>query len=222
MQEAVIIAQETAAQTYDLRREIRQRTGHSGLVPAHPGMGTFECKDGYVNIFMFTGQWLELLEWMESEGMAGDLKEKRQDVIEKLNDYLAIFGLVMDPKAYERFLKEEYPPFDKHLRAFLKSHTKEELYNGAQQRRLQLSMVSTIEDLHKNPQLKALGYFVDVEHEELGDILTYPGAPYHLSDTPWRIRKRAPLIGEHNEELYGEELGLEKTELIHLKEIGVI
>ena len=222
MQESVTIAQETAAQTYDLRREIRQRTGYSGLVPAHPGMGTFECKDGYVNIFMFTGQWLELLEWMESEGMAGDLKVKHQDVIDKLNDYLAIFGLVMDPEAYARFLKEEYPPFDEHLRAFLKSHTKEELYNGAQQRRLQLSMVSTIEDLHKNPQLKALEFFVEVEHEELGDILTYPGAPYHLSDTPWRIRKRAPLIGEHNEEVYEEELGLLKTELIHLKENGVI
>ncbi|MFH1931524.1 MAG: CoA transferase [Pseudomonadota bacterium] len=222
MQESVAIAQETAIQTYDLRREIRQRTGYSGLVPAHPGMGTFECKDGYVNIFMFTGQWLELLEWMESEGMAGDLKEKHHDVVDKLNDYLAIFVLVMDPEAYGRFLKEEYPPFDEHLRAFLKSHTKEELYNGAQQRRLQLSMVSTIEDLLGNPQLKALGYFVDVKHDELGDILSYPGAPYHLSETPWRIRKRAPLIGEHNEEIYEKELGLLNTELMDLKEKGVI
>ncbi|MBI4766583.1 MAG: CoA transferase [Deltaproteobacteria bacterium] len=222
MQEAVAIAQESAMQTFDLRGEIRQRTGYSGLVPAHPGMGTFACKDGYVNIFMFTGQWLELLEWMGSEGMAGDLKEKHPDVLEKLNDYFAIFGLSMDPEAYGRFLKEQYPPFDEHLRAFLKSHTKEELYNGAQQRRLQLSMVSTIEDLLENPQLKALGYFVEVEHAELGDILTYPGAPYHLSETPWRIRRRAPLIGEDNEEVYGKELGFSKTEILDLKQKGII
>ena len=222
MQESVAIAQESAMQTYDLRKEIRQRTGHSGLVPAHPGMGTFECKDGYVNVFMFSGQWSELLDWMENEGHDSDLREKHPDVLAKLNDYMGIFGLVMDPEAYASFLREDYPPFDKQLRAFFKSHTKEALYNGAQKRRLQLSMVSSIPDLFENPQLKALGYFVNVEHEELGEILTYPGAPYHLSDTPWRIRKRAPLIGEHNEEVYGKELGISNKDLNSFKEKGVI
>jgi crotonobetainyl-CoA:carnitine CoA-transferase CaiB-like acyl-CoA transferase len=159
---------------------------------------------------------------MESEGMGSDLRKKHQDVLAKLDDYLAIFGLVMDPEAYAKFLKEDYPPFDQQLRAFLKSHTKEALYNGAQQRRLQLSMVSSIPDLFENPQLKALEYFVNVEHDELGETLTYPGAPYHLSDTPWRIRKRAPLIGEHNEEIYGKELGLSGIDLNRLKEKDII
>lgn len=222
MQEAVSIAQESAMQTYDLRGEIRQRTGHSGLVPAHPAMGTFECKDGYVNIFMFTGQWLDLLDWMESEGMAGDLKQKHQGVIEKLNDLFFIFGLVMDREAYTRFLKDEYPPVDTYLREFLKNHTKQELYDGAQQRRLQLSMVSTVEDLLENPQLEALGYFVDVEHDELGASIKYPGAPFNLSETPWRIIRRAPLIGEHNEEIYEKELGFSREDLILLKQSGVI
>lgn len=222
MQEAVAIAQESAMQTYDLRGEIRQRTGVSGLAPAHPAMGTFECKDGYVNIFMLTGQWSELLDWMESEGMAGDLRERHQGVIDKLNDLLFIFGLAMDQEAYARFLKEEYPPVDERLRAFLRSHTKQELYDGAQKRRLQVSMVSTIEDLLENPQLEALGYFVHVEHPELGATLKYPGAPYQLSETPWRVQKRAPLIGEHNLEIYEKELGFSREELILLKQGGVI
>lgn len=209
-------------QTYDLRRELRQRTGVSGLAPAHPGMGTFECKDGYVNIFMLTGQWSELLDWMESEGMAGDIRERYREVIEKLNDLFYIFGLAMDREAYTRFLKDEYAPVDERLRAFLKSHTKQELYDGAQQRRLQLSMVSTIEDLLENPQLEALGYFVYVKHPELGATLKYPGAPYHLSETPWRIRERAPLIGEHNLEIYEKELGLSREELTLLRQGGVI
>jgi crotonobetainyl-CoA:carnitine CoA-transferase CaiB-like acyl-CoA transferase len=222
MQEAVAIAQESAMQTYDLRGEIRRRTGVSGLAPAHPGMGTFECKDGYVNIFMMTGLWSLLLDWMESEGMAGELREKHQEVIEKLNDLFFIFGVVMDREAYARFLKDEYAPVDEHLRAFLKSHTKQELYDGAQQRRLQLSMVSTIEDLLENPQLEALSYFVQVEHPELGATLKYPGAPYHLSETPWRIQMRAPLIGEHNLEIYEKELGISREELTILKQGGVI
>ncbi|MCP4750692.1 MAG: CoA transferase [Proteobacteria bacterium] len=222
IQEAVAIAQESAMQTFDLRGEIRQRTGISGLVPAHPAMGTFECKDGYVNIFMFTGQWLELLDWMESEGMDHQLREKYPEVLEKLNDLLTIFGMVMDREAYTRFLKEDYAPIDKCLREFLKSHTKKDLYNGAQQRRLQLSMVSTVEDLLENPQLEALGYFVDVEHDELGTTLKYPGAPYHLSETPWKIGKRAPLIGEHNREIYEKELGFSPEEIKLWKRKNII
>jgi len=221
MQEAVAIAQESAMQTYDLRREIRQRTGVSGLAPAHPAMGTFECKDGYVNIFMMGGLWSILLDWMESEGMTGDFREKHQEVLQKLDNLLFIFSVVMNQEAYARFL-EEYAPVDERLRAFLKSHTKRELYDGAQQRRLQLSMVSTVEDLLENPQLEALGYFVNVEHPELGAALKYPGAPYYLSETPWRVRKRAPLIGEHNREIYERELGFSKEELTILKQGGVI
>lgn len=222
MQEAVAIAQESAMQTYDLRRELRQRTGVSGLAPAHPGMGTFECKDGYVNIFMLGGLWSILLDWMESEGMASGFQEKHQEVFQKLDNLLFIFSVVMDREAYARFLEDEYAPVDELLRAFLKSHTKQELYDGAQQRRLQLSMVSTIEDLLENPQLEALGYFVNVEHPELGATLKYPGAPYNLSETPWRIQKRAPLIGEHNLEIYERELGFSREELTLLKQGGVI
>jgi crotonobetainyl-CoA:carnitine CoA-transferase CaiB-like acyl-CoA transferase len=220
IQEAVAIAQESAMQTYDLRGEIRQRTGVSGLAPAHPGMGTFECKDGYVNIFM--PDWQVLLEWMESEGMAGDLRTSHYQVIEKLSNLGFIFTIIMDREAYARFLREEYAPVDERLKAFLKNHTKKEIYEGAQKRRLQISMVSTIEDLIENPQLEALGYFVDVEHPELATTLKYPGAPYHLSDNPWKIKKRAPLIGEHNLEIYEGELGFSRDELILLKQGGII
>ena len=52
--------------------------------------------------------------------------------------------------------------------------------------------------------------------------LTYPGAPYLLSETPWRIRKPAPLIGEHNLEVFEEELGLSRDRILLLKQAGVI
>ena len=56
----------------------------------------------------------------------------------------------------------------------------------------------------QNPQLTARGFFVPVRHDELGATLTYPGAPYVFSRTPWRIRRRPPLLGEHNEEVLAE------------------
>ena len=220
MQEAVAIAQESAMQTFDLRREIRKRTGSSGLVPAHPAMGTYPCKDGYVNFFIL--DWLTLFDWMEKDGMIGDLREKHQAVIDKLTDLMFIFGITMNLEAYDKFLDEDFPPVENQLKAFLMSKTKQELYEGGQGRRIQLSMVSTVEDLLASPQLNALGYFVDVEHPDLGATLKYPGAPYHLSATPWRIERRAPLIGEHNLDIYEKEMGFSREKIIQLKQGGII
>jgi benzylsuccinate CoA-transferase BbsE subunit len=220
MQEAVAIAQESAMQTYDLRREIRKRTGSSGLVPSHPAMGTYPCKDGYINFFII--DWPTLLDWMESEGMIGDLREKHKETLDKISDLMLIFGLIMNLQAYDKFLSEEFPPVEEQLKAFLMSKTKLELYEGAQTKRLQISMVSTVEDLLASPQLKALDYFIDVPHPELGATLKYPGAPYHLSATPWQISRRAPLLGEHNLEIYEKEMGFPREKIIQLKQGGII
>jgi crotonobetainyl-CoA:carnitine CoA-transferase CaiB-like acyl-CoA transferase len=81
---------------------------------------------------------------------------------------------------------------------------------------------ATFEDVLQNAQLEARGYWEMVEHPEMGETIKYPGAPVKMKDTPWRIQRRAPLIGEHNEEVYDKELGLSKEELAILKANGVI
>jgi crotonobetainyl-CoA:carnitine CoA-transferase CaiB-like acyl-CoA transferase len=63
---------------------------------------------------------------------------------------------------------------------------------------------------------------VDIEHPELGTTVTYPGAFAHASEAPPRISRRAPLIGEHNREIYEGELGFSREDLVRLKEAGVI
>ena len=55
-----------------------------------------------------------------------------------------------------------------------------------------------------------------VQHEDLGESFLYPGAPWKLSETPWMQRGRAPHLGEHNAEVYGE-LGVSEPELRKLK-----
>ena len=50
----------------------------------------------------------------------------------------------------------------------------------------------------------------------------YPGPAGIYNGSPWRISSRAPLIGEHNEEIYCGELALQKTELAYLAEAGVL
>ena len=56
----------------------------------------------------------------------------------------------------------------------------------------------------KNPQLEAREDYQEIEHPELGEALRYPGPPYRLSETPWRIERRAPRLGEHTHEVLGE------------------
>jgi len=69
--------------------------------------------------------------------------------------------------------------------------------------------------------LAAREFFVEVDHPLAGKI-KFPGAPYKLSETPWRIKHPAPTIGEHNDEIYGKMLGYSKQDLAKFKQIGVI
>jgi formyl-CoA transferase len=61
---------------------------------------------------------------------------------------------------------------------------------------------------------------VRVDHPERGEFTTV-GCPIKLSDSPVEIL-RSPLLGEHNEDIYSNELGLQATQLAALKSNGVI
>ena len=65
-------------------------------------------------------------------------------------------------------------------------------------------------------------FFVPVAHPELGKTFDYSGPPYRFSETPWRISRRAPLIGEHNNEIFCDEIGIEKNNLVRLIQDGVV
>ena len=61
-----------------------------------------------------------------------------------------------------------------------------------------------------------------MEHPELGETFIYPGAPYSLTKSPWRIQNRAPLLGEHNEHVYLGDLGMTEERLAELRAESVI
>ena len=66
------------------------------------------------------------------------------------------------------------------------------------------------------------GFWVEVPHPELDRSFKYSGPAGIYNGSPWRISRRAPLIWEHNEEIYCGELGLQRTELAYLAESGVV
>jgi len=82
------------------------------------------------------------------------------------------------------------------------------------------AIVRTVEDLLGAPELRARGFFDEIDHPSAGRLI-YPGPPFRPEAMPWQAA-RAPLLGEHNEEVYCGELELRREELVILRASGVI
>ncbi len=200
MHESMPVTMLASVPNYVAMGEIRRREGDGHSQPTN---GTFPCKDGYVDLRAFNSDWPNLVAWLDSKGMAGDLVEEKWK----------------DP--FVRRDKNAIKHIDSIICAFLAGFTKKEAYEEGQRRGVQIGAINGPEDIAQDPQLLARNYFVDVEHPEIGATFKYPGAPFKLSETPWSIRRRAPLIGEHNSEIYGREFGLE-GEMEGWKQAGII
>ena len=96
----------------------------------------------------------------------------------------------------------------------------EELLRGAQKRRIPFGVPASSERLLNSRHLQERGYFVEVDHPATGKV-RYPGAQFRMDDLPYEL-KRAPLLGEHNEEVYCSRLGYSKSDLVRLREQQVI
>ncbi len=78
-----------------------------------------------------------------------------------------------------------------------------------------------MKDLVNDEQLAERDLFVEIDHPEAGKF-KYPGAPYKLSANPWAVRRPAPLLGEHNEQVYCQMLGYTRQDLVKMRQAGVI
>lgn len=170
----------------------------------------FPCKEGYICWHVVTGPLgrytRHLAEWLASEGMASDsLKETEWETID-MNEI---------EQGQLAMWEDEFAKF------FL-TKTKGELHRESVRRSMMIFPCNSVEDLLGNEQLKDRDYWVNVEHPELGRSFLYPGAPFKLSNAQWKIARRSPLIGEDNNEVYRELLGLSGQELDNLKNKGII
>jgi len=161
-----------------------------------PAWGIYPCEDGYVGLVSGpVRRWLQVSVMMEEPELA-DLKyvAQRRELADEIDALM-------------------YP--------WLFEHTKDEIYHKGQSMdpKVPTSPVRTPEDLINSPQFKARKFFVEIDHPVVGKGM-YPGAPAKLQETPMKI-SRAPLLGEHNEEIFGR-LNLSPSELTRLKNDGII
>ncbi len=109
--------------------------------------------------------------------------------------------------------------FDSLMRPWLMDHEKWDITTEAQALKLAFTPVLSPGELLGDPQLKAREFFQTTQHPALGEVV-FPGAPAKLSATPWQAG-RAPLLGEHNQEIY-TSCGYTKKEIRELDEASII
>ena len=80
----------------------------------------------------------------------------------------------------------------------------QDFFLGCQRAGLAVGVVNSPEEAFEDAHFQARGFPVHVRHEELGREVIYPGAPYRFGASPWAISRRAPKLGEHNDEVFAD------------------
>ena len=206
--EACALTTEGAIAIYLSTGEVVQRHTGRHASPDQSAKIQLRTKDGgWVNVTrsgsnLTPARLRQLAEWMDQYGLAEDLlDEKYQDLT-----------VVQDSAHHTTAV----------MANFFASLPQDEIWQGGQERDFPWGAVRTLGDIMDDPHLQDREFFVEVEHPELGRNFVYPGAAAIYNGSPWRISRRAPLIGEHNEEILCGELRLSLEELAVLAQSGAI
>ena len=151
--------------------------------------------------------WDGLLDWMDEHDAAGDLRDEQYQEL-----------LFRDPRANPEGRRHVADTIGQ----FVQSLPAEEVYRRSQALHFAWGIVRRPEENLDDPHWEDRGFFWDGEVPGVDGTVRYPGAPYRFTRSPVRLRRRPPLVGEHNHEVYVGELGLTSEELRGLLESGVV
>ena len=101
-----------------------------------------------------------------------------------------------------------------------KTKTKYEVMEICNPLDIPVGPILSMKELSEEQSLRETGTVVEVDHPERGAYLTV-GNPVKLSDSPAEVR-RAPLLGEHTEEILREVIGFSEEEIISAQEVGAV
>jgi crotonobetainyl-CoA:carnitine CoA-transferase CaiB-like acyl-CoA transferase len=169
------------------------------------------CKDGDLAFTLGFGVWREkgntaFVQWMKSEGY----------------DVGSLEHWDFKTKDWSSVEEEEAREVLNIIGNFFLNHTKMEILEKALEIGLWMGLSLTVEDMVSFKHFKERDFFAEVAYPQLNASLTHPGPPVRFSDAACGIRCRAPFLGEHNNEIYVDELGFSEKHLSDLRERGVV
>jgi crotonobetainyl-CoA:carnitine CoA-transferase CaiB-like acyl-CoA transferase len=198
---------------WDVEKRILRRTGQyrSELTSVIKERVLYKCQDGWVSYAIYGGQMgarinKALAEWI--------LKEKQVD------DFFARFDWNnLDMKT---LTQQDLDHLEGVIQDFFLTHTKDELYSGAISRGINLGPVWNAKDMIESIQLNARNFWVQIALPKSDKAITFPGAFYKSSESPCHSDSRAPMIGEHNNEIFGEMLQIPEKRIKALQKKNII
>src|SRR5438552_733341 len=176
-----------------LKRDIAKRRGN--VLSAM--VGVFPAKDGFLGLHIMPRNWPWFVKAIGRPELIED--ERFKDAHSRLQNNDELEAIV-----YEWASRQD----------------PREAYQAAGAARTPIAFVHTIRDLFESEQLRSRDFFQRLEHPVSGEI-TLPGPPFRMSEVQSRLG-RVPLLGEHNEQLYCEEMGLSRRDLARLRAAEVI
>jgi benzylsuccinate CoA-transferase BbsE subunit len=214
MQAATAWATDSAPFYWEAEGTIPKRAGNAITGRSIHGAvmkAAYPCKDGYICWLIYGARSgaitnKEMVKWMDEKGMATEwLKKQEWEKFDPAHVTQKEFDEIMGP-----------------VSKFLSTLTKAEFQRESVKRRIMGYPVSTAKDIVENPQLRAREIWQVLEHPELNDSITYPGRWVAMSESACDARRRAPLIGEHNHEIFVKELGISENDMLVLKQANII
>ncbi|HXR34522.1 MAG TPA: CaiB/BaiF CoA-transferase family protein [Candidatus Binataceae bacterium] len=162
--------------------------------------GRYQC----VIVNPFAGGFETTVQLLQSKGFADDLADEKYK----------------DPESRKN--REFHHHFYGQIGKCIAASDVEGTWHEAQDLAIPWVPVRKPEENLNDEQWRTRETFGEVEHPELGRSFTYPRSPMLSDECPWRTGPRAPLIGEHNDAIFGTMLGRSQDELKRLRERGVI
>ena len=174
-----------------------RRTGHHALDFPYPNC-ILRCKDGYIFVGSPEGrQWRTLLEVMGQPEWAKEDRFRNRTAMN--NEYA--------------------DEVDGYMEEWLLRYTKAELLALALEHRIPLAPVRDFKEVRNDESLT--DQFVAIDRTDTGPVF-FPGSPYSLSAQEVVLPRPAPLLGQHNADIYCGRLGYSKEELVKLYQTGII
>lgn len=194
------------------KRLVQRQTGrHSS--PARTAPWQFVAGDGgYINLMgggipRTRGNWSDLMEWLDEFNAAADLREPQYEAAVHSDPMVA---------TTERARIAEV------IGAFVQSRPAEEIYRRGQSLHLPWAVIRRPEQNLDDPHWNSRGFFGEIEIPGFDRKVKVPIAPWQMSESPNELRRRAPMLGEHNFEVFNGELGLDAQQLVALAGSGAI
>ena len=194
--QASLALHEHVAFNYSAEGRVMKRAGsqHQHNAPAN----LFKCKNGYIALFVTQNHWPLLLKVWEDHAPELD-----------------------DPKWINSNLRRANADYiNDQVTSFTSRYLKEDLAELMQKNGIPGLPVNSPSDFMNDPHIQARGFFDTVSHPVLGSF-KQPGSPF-MVDGKRAAPLPAPLLGQHNEEVFCGELGLERRQLDILAADGIV